>query len=80
MNVACTGRRKLVLGGEGIFLHYLPIHNEGRNKISFKVGGTQRKWKPEVNVACTGSECYTILLDPLLCDKVEIIIKIVKGF
>ena len=32
VNLASTGSRKLVLGWEGIFLHDLTIHKEGRKK------------------------------------------------
>ena len=35
VNVVCTGSRKLVLGWEGIFLHYLTIDNEGQKKQIF---------------------------------------------
>ena len=50
VNVACTGSRKLVLGCEGIFLHYLTIHNEGRKKDTFETW-----WQTEKTE--TGSEC-----------------------
>ena len=61
VNPVCTGSRKLVLGMEGIFLHYLMIHKEGRKKL-FKLGVTPQIHKPEVNPASRGSECYMICM------------------